>query len=219
MILTRELLAAAVPRANVQQWLDPINTALDEFSISDPRDIAAFLATCAHESTNFTQLVENLNYGAQGLSNTWERYSSTGKRGGLPNALAKRLERRPEAIANNVYANRLGNGNEASGDGWRYRGRGIIQLTGRANYTDAARALVIDIVTRPDLVEEPRNAARTAGYWWSRNGASRHGAAGDMLAVSRLVNIGNANSTATPHGWNDRRERYDLALVSLTGVV
>lgn len=217
MIIMREQFAAAVPRANVSEWLGPIKLALEEFSTTDPRDVAAFLATCAHEATNFTQLVENLNF-SQRLSNIWKRYSSTGRRGGPPNALAMRLARKPKAIANNVQADRFGNGNEASGDGWRCRGRGIIQLSGRANYSDAARALVIDFVTRSELMEESSNAARTTGYWWSRNGASRHGAVGNMLAVPRLVNIDNANSTAMPHGWNDRRERYDLALAAVGSV-
>lgn len=219
MILSPAQFAAALPRVNLNAWLDPVNDTLAEFGIDTPADIAAFLATCAHESGDFRLLVENLNYSAQALANTWpNRYSSTGRSGGAPNALASRIARNPEAIANNCYADRMGNGNEASGDGWRYRGRGLIQLTGRANYADAASGLRADYVQRPSLVEMAPDAVRTAGYWWARNGASRHGAAGDMLAVSRLVNIGNAASAATPNGWTDRRERYDVALASITSM-
>lgn len=218
MMLSREQFAAAVPRVNVDMWLGPVNDTLAEFSIIAPPDIAAFLATCGHESANFTQLVENLNYSAQGLANTWPtRYSSTGKSGGAPNALANHLARNPEAIANNCYANRMGNGNEASGDGWAYRGRGAIQLTGLANYAEATSALRVNYIAHPALVEQAPDAVRTAGYWWATNKASRHGARGDILAVSRLVNIGNAGSTITPIGWDDRRARYDLALTAVSG--
>ena len=213
MILTREQFAAAVPRVNIDTWLGPVNDTLVEFGIDTPADIAAFLATCAHESADFTRLVENLNYSAQGLADTWPtRYSSTGRSGGATNALANRLARNPEAIANNAYANRMGNGDEASGDGWAYRGRGLIQLTGLANYAAATSGLRVNYVAQPSLVEHAPDAVRTAGFWWSTNNASRHGARGDILAVSRLVNIGNAGSTATPIGWDDRRSRYDIAL-------
>lgn len=219
MILSPQQFAAALPRVNLNAWLDPVNDTLAEFDIDLPSDVAAFLATCAHESGDFTQLVENLNYSAQALANTWpNRYSSTGKSGGAPNALANRIARNPEAIANNCYADRMGNGNEASGDGWRYRGRGLIQLTGLSNYADATRGLRTDYVAQPWLVEFAPDAVRTAGYWWARNNASRHGAIGDMLAVSRLVNIGNAASLATPNGWADRRNRYSLALASVVGM-
>jgi putative chitinase len=219
MILTLEQLAAAVPNASAHAWLDPINLAIDEFAIDDPRDVAAFLATCAHESADFTRLVENLNYSADGLANIWPMRYSTGMRTRagryIPNALATTLARRPEAIANNAYANRLGNGNEASGDGWRFRGRGIIQLTGRANYAAASFVLGADFVATPALVELPLNAARTAGWWWAANRASRY--AGDMLAVSKLVNLGDARAAALPLGWNERSERYTLALASIGG--
>jgi putative chitinase len=217
MILTLNQLARAVPLANAHAWLDPVNAALGEFSIDDPRDVAAFLATCAHESVDFTQLVENLNYSADGLANTWPTRYSTGARTSagryIPNTLATTLARRPEAIANNAYANRLGNGNEASGDGWRFRGRGIIHLTGRANYAEAGRALGLDLVGTPALVELPMTAARSAGYWWSANRASRY--AGDMLAVSRLVNLGHARAAGLPIGWKERSQRYTLALASI----
>ena len=218
MILTLASLSAAVPRANAHAWLDPLNEAFAEFGIDTPGDIAAFLAQCGHESADFTMLTENLNYSAQGLASTWPNRYSSGTRGGkqVPNALALQLDRRPEAIANNCYANRMGNGPESSGDGWRFIGRGLIQITGRSNYTAAAQALGLDLVHMPALAALPAHAARIAAWWWSTHGASHHGKACDWLACSRLVNLGSATSTGTPHGWPDRKSRSEAAYAALT---
>jgi putative chitinase len=215
MMLTLATLSAAVPRANAHAWLDPLNEAAAEFGIDSPENFAAWLGQCGHESADFNQLTENLNYSAQGLANTWDRYSTTGKRGGPPNALALRLNRQPQAIANNVYSNRLGNGSEASGDGWRFIGRGLIQITGRTNYTRAAAALGLDLVNTPAQAALPAYATRIAAWWWVDHGATPHGEACDWLACSRIVNLGNARSTATPHGWPDRKARSELAYTVL----
>lgn len=214
-MLTAAQLAAAVPRANVALWLGPLNDAMSEFDIGTPQRIAAFLAQCGHESADFTRLVENLNYSAQGLANTWARYSASGKAGGPPNSLARRLERQPQAIANNVYANRLGNGDEASGDGWKYRGRALIQITGLANVRAASLALNVDYVSNPDWLELPVNAARVSAWWWDANRVNAVADAGDWLGVSRAVNLGNHRSTATPHGLPDRNARTYAALDAL----
>jgi predicted chitinase len=114
-------------------WLPAFEAAFDEFGVSNPAYACAILAHVGVESASLTVFAENLNYSAQGLSNTWARYSSTGTRGGPPNALALKLARNPQAIANNVYANRLGNGDEASGDGWNHRGMGPIPIGDIAN--------------------------------------------------------------------------------------
>jgi putative chitinase len=214
-MLTAAQLAAAVPRANVALWLGPVNDAMSEFDIDTPQRIAAFLAQCGHESADFTRLVENLNYSAQGLANTWARYSASGKAGGPPNSLARRLERQPQAIANNVYANRLGNGDEASGDGWKYRGRALIQITGLANVRAASLALNVDYVSNPDWLELPVNAARVSAWWWDVNRVNAVADAGDWLGVSRAVNLGNHRSTGTPHGLPDRNARTYAALDAL----
>ena len=218
MILTISQLADAVPRANAHAWLDPLNQAAAEFGIDSPENFAAFLGQCGHESADFTRLTENLNYSAQGLANTWPgRYSDTSRSGQLvPNALALRLHRQPEAIANNCYANRMGNGSEASGDGWRFIGRGIIQITGRSNYTRAAAALGLDLVNTPAQAALPAYAARIAAWWWVNNGATPHGEVCDWLTCSRIVNLGNARSSVIPHGWPDRKTRSDLAYAALT---
>jgi putative chitinase len=216
MLITATQLLAAVPRANVAEWLGPVTDAMSEFEIDTPSRIAAFLAQCGHESADFTRLVENLNYSAEGLAATWpSRYSSTGRAGGKPNALALRLHRKPEAIANNVYADRLGNGNEASGDGWRYRGRGLIQLTGRANVAAASQALNVDYLSNPDWLVIPVNAARSSAWWWHANRVNSVADAGDWLGVSRAVNLGNPRSTATPVGLDDRNARTYAALEAL----
>lgn len=218
-MLTAAQLSAAVPRADVALWLGPVNDAMSEFDIDTPQRIAAFLAQCGHESADFTRLVENLNYSAQGLADTWpSRYSSTGRSGGQPNALANRLARNPEAIANNVYANRLGNGDEASGDGWRYRGRALIQITGLDNVRAASKALNVDYVSNPDWLELPVNAARGSAWWWHTNRVNAVADAGDWLGVSRAVNLGNPRSTATPHGLPDRNARTYAALDALQGM-
>ena len=214
-LLSAAQLRAAVPRANVDEWLGPVTDAMSEFEIDTPSRIAAFLAQCGHESADFTRLVENLNYSAQGLANTWDRFSASGRRGGPPNSLARRLERQPQAIANNVYANRLGNGDEASGDGWNFRGRGLIQLTGRANVTAASKALNVDYVSNPDWLVIPVNAARSSAWWWHTNRVNSVADAGDWLGVARAVNLGNHRSTATPVGLADRNARTYAALEAM----
>jgi putative chitinase len=218
MMLTLASLGAAVPRANAHAWLDPLNDAAAEFGIDTASNLAAFLGQCGHESADFTQLTENLNYSAQGLANTWPNRFSSGTLGGarVPNALAMRIERQPEAIANQAYSSRMGNGDVASGDGWAFIGRGIIQITGRDNYTRAEQALGIDLVRTPANAALPIHAARIAAWWWVTHGASHHGDAADWLTVSRIVNLGNARSSAMPNGWADRKARSDLAMVALT---
>jgi putative chitinase len=218
MELTAARLERAVPRVDVECWLAPVRDACIRFEIDTTNRLAAFLAQCGHESANFTRLVENLNYSAQGLANTWDRFSTSGRRGGAPNALARRLERQPQAIANHVYADRLGNGNEASGDGWRFRGRGLIQLTGRANYRAASQALTIDLEAAPEQLEEPYLAALASAWWWHENRVNPIADARDWLGVSRAVNLGHARSTSMPVGHDDRQRRTLVALDALQDI-
>lgn len=171
-------------------WVDPLNAAMAERAITTEQRVEMFLAQTMHESTGFATLVENLNYAAQGLANTWDRYSVTGKKGGAPNALALRLNRNPQAIANNVYANRLGNGGEASGDGWKHRGRGLLQITGKANYIACAKALGIDCVNKPELLETIVQAARSAAWFWQANGLNLLADTGNFKATTSVVNGG-----------------------------
>lgn len=162
--ITADQLLGIMPR--VQQaatWRTVLNDALDRFEIDTKSRMAAFLAQIAHESSELNRLIENLSYSAQGLLSVWpKRFKS------LENA--KLYERNPQRIANFVYANRLGNGDTASGDGWMFRGRGVIQLTGRGNYRAIGNALGLPLESQPDLLLQPSPAALVAGYFWNSRG-------------------------------------------------
>ena len=191
-MLTPSQLTRIMPRVrDAALWSDTLNATMPTFEITSPPRIAAFLAQIAHESAELSRLVENLNYSAKGLRRTWpKRFKS--------DAFARRYERQPERIANYVYANRLGNGNEASGDGWRFRGRGILQITGRSNYASTGIALGLDLLADPDLLERPLAAARSAGLYWRTRGlneladVSGHSVDDDedFQTITRLINGG-----------------------------
>lgn len=157
-----------------------------KFGINTPLRLAHFLAQCGHESAGFKATQENLNYGAKGLMSIFKKYFPT-------EAEALRYERKPEMIANKVYANRMSNGNEASGDGWRFRGRGYIQLTGRANYTAFGKAIGEDIPSNPDVVAS-KYPLLSAAWFWSTNGlntlADKGATDADVTAITKRVNGG-----------------------------
>lgn len=142
-----------------EAWATALTPALARFAITTPTRLAAFLAQITHESAEFCALVERLDYTATRLTAIWPRRFPTP-------AAAARCAHQPERLANTVYANRLGNGPATSGDGWRYRGRGLIQLTGRANYLAAGAALALDLVTQPEQLETPGPAALAAAWFW-----------------------------------------------------
>lgn len=195
MPITEQQLVAILPRSQrvAAAFVGPLNAAMQRYAIErEPQRIAAYIAQCGHESGELTRLVENLNYSAQGLANTWpSRYAVDPRARELkPNELAARLARRPEAIANNAYANRNGNGPESSGDGWKYRGRGLLQVTGRANYVNAGAALALDLVQHPELLELPWNACMSAAHFWSANGLNDLADAGNTVAITRKINGG-----------------------------
>ena len=132
--------------------------------------------------------MENLNYSAGGLAATWPgRFRAAD---GQPNGLALLLERRPELIANHVYADRMGNGSVASGDGWRYRGRGLIQLTGRDNYRACGSAIGADLLAAPGLLEQPEWAAMSAAWFWFSNGLNELSDVGRFEEITRRINGG-----------------------------
>ncbi len=168
MKLTTAILMAGTScsSATAGLWLTPMQAACDKFGASTPQRVAALLANIGVESAGFTQLAENLNYSAQGLANTWARYSSTGVKGGPPNALANSLARNPQAIANDVYANRLGNGDPASGDGWKFRGQGPIQLTGRDVILAFLAAAGLPLYTDPTLLQQPIEGSESAVWFF-----------------------------------------------------
>lgn len=165
------------------EWLEPLQEAFDRYDLHTPKRQAAFVGQCAHESNNFTVLEENLNYSAAGLHATWPKRFPT-----LESAQA--YHRQPEKIANKVYADRMGNGDEDSGEGWLYRGRGLIQLTGKTNYTLAGDALMVDFIYSPDLILAPKYAALTAGWFWAKNNLNRLADTESWEALTRKINGG-----------------------------
>lgn len=179
--------------------LAALNRAMAKFKIDSPVRVAAFLAQVGHESAGLTTMVENLNYGATGLAQTWpKRFRGSN---GKPNPLAINIQRKPEMIANHVYANRLGNGPVESGDGWRYRGRGLIQTTGKVNYAKLGAALGVDIVAAPEAVELPELACMSAAYFWDSHGLNTRADAGKFADITLVINGGN-------HGQVDRLARW-----------
>lgn len=164
-------------------YLDPLNAALNEFEINTPLREAAFLAQIAHESGNFLRLVENLNYSAKRLTQVWPKRFPTLEK-------AQPYANNPEKLANFTYANRNGNGPEASGDGWKYRGRGFIQITGRANYQSCSNGLGADFVGEPDLLAQPEFAFRSAGWYWDSRGLNPLADNGDLKTITIRINGG-----------------------------
>ncbi len=165
------------------KWVDPLNETFERFGILTPRQQAAFIGQCGHECGNFRVLEENLNYRAETLMRLWPRRFPTLE-------FAKQFERNPKKIANTVYANRMGNRDEASGDGYRFRGRGCIQLTGSANYHHAGKALGVDLIMEPELVATPQYAALTAGFFWNTQKLNALAEAGNNLALTKKINGG-----------------------------
>lgn len=153
-----------MPRVDAAQWADPLNLAMARFAIVTPERVAAFLAQIAHESGECRRLVENLNYSAAGLTKTWPHR--------FPPAMAAQYAKQPERIANRAYANRLGNGDEASGDGWTFRGRGVLQTTGRSNYRATGVALQMNLEAHPEQLERPLPAALSAAQFWASRGCN-----------------------------------------------
>ena len=183
-------------------WLDALNATFERFEINTPQRQACFIGQCGHESGGFKTLSENLNYSAKGLAATWpKRFPSE--------AAAEPYHRQPEKIANKVYSDRMGNGNEASGEGWKYRGRGLIQLTGKDNYTRAGAALGVDLVGNPDQVASPMYAALTAGWFWSTHKLNALADKMDHKAITKTINGGDL-------GLADRIKHSDEALKILS---
>ena len=188
------------------KWVEPLNSTFQRFGIVTPRQQAAFIGQCGHECGNFRVLEENLNYRAETLMKMWSKRFPTLE-------IANQYAKQPKKIANKVYADRMGNRDEASGDGYRFRGRGCIQLTGSANYFHAGQALGVDLIMDPDLVATPHYAALTAGYFWSTQKLNALADAGNNLAITKKINGGTT-------GLDDRIAHTNQALALLdTSVV
>ena len=177
---------------------DPLNATFIKFKIDTDRKQAAFLGQCGHECGNFKIFEENLNYRAATLMKLWPKRFPTLE-------IANQYAGNPKKIANMVYANRMGNRDEASGDGYRFRGRGAIQLTGHSGYYHAGQALGVDFVADPDLVATPLYALMTAGWFWSTHGCNELADAMNWVGLTKKINGGTI-------GLDDRVAHTALAL-------
>lgn len=202
MQLTKEQLKQLLPKnPYIDQWHNALSQLLPDYEINTPQRVAAFIAQCSHESAGFTALRENLNYRWQSLRKIFPKYFPTDE-------LAQEYANKPnkqEAIANRVYANRMGNGPESSGDGWRFCGRGLIQLTGRDNYSWFAASLGIPVEEASDYLQTFEGAAQSACWFWETNGLNRWADAGDILTLTKRINGGTI-------GLDDRIKHYNHAL-------
>ena len=196
---TKQQLKEMIPKnPYVDQWFEAIYEILPEYEITTPQRVAAFLAQCAHESGGFVFLKENLNYKAASLRRVFPKYFPD-------DAIAAQYAGKGEMIANRVYANRMGNGDEASGDGFRYCGRGLIQLTGKNNYTFFAGSLDIPVEEASEYLQTFEGAVQSACFFWEQNKLNQWADAGDILTLTKRINGGTI-------GLEDRIKHYEHAL-------
>ena len=202
--LTAEQLSQIMPAVpDPPGWTAVLNRSFAEFEVDSLVRMAAFLAHVAHESNELRTLTENLNYSAAGLRATWpKRFTS--------DAQAQSFARQPERIADFVYASRLGNGDEASGDGWRFRGRGLLQLTGRSQYRSAGAELELPLETQPAVLEQAEPASRSAGLFWLSHGLNeladlsgdRVDDDEDFILITKRINGGTAGLAKRKAYWS-----------------
>jgi len=209
----------AVKVKEPEKWLPFIRETCEKYQINTDRRIASFLAQTAHESGGYTMLEENLNYSDTTMAAVWpnrfavidpatKKAKKDEKGKNIPNAFAKALHRKPEAIANAVYSNRMGNGTIESGEGWKHRGMGLKQLTGKDNHKRCGDALGADFVTSPELLLDPKWAALSAGWFWSSNKLDVFADNDDLEGQTKKVNGGLI-------GIDDRKKRYKDCLASM----
>jgi putative chitinase len=197
-VITKDQLAQLIPgNPYLVQWCDALNEILPEYGIDTPQRVAAFIAQCAHESGGFKFLKENLNYRAASLRKTFSKYFPD-------DAVAAAYANKPEMIANRVYANRMGNGDEASGDGFRYCGRGLIQLTGRDNYAFFAGSLDIPVEEAAEYLQTFEGAVQSACWFWETNNLNQWADKDDILTLTKRINGGTI-------GLEDRKKHYEHA--------
>lgn len=202
MELTKEQLRQLIPKnPYIDHWYEALSQLLPDYDINTPQRIAAFIAQCAHESGGFIALKENLNYKAATLRKIFPKYFPTDE---IANQYAS-LPNKQEAIANKVYANRMGNGDESSGDGYRYCGRGLIQLTGKDNYTWFAASLQISVEDAAHYLETFEGAAQSACWFWETNNLNQWADKNDILTLTKRINGGTI-------GLEDRIKHYEHAL-------
>ena len=182
----------------LQNWYDALDSILPEYDINTPQRVAAFLAQCAHESGGFVFLKENLNYKAASLRKVFPKYFPD-------DTIAAAYANKPEKIANRVYANRMGNGPEESGDGFKYCGRGLIQLTGKDNYTFFAASIDVPVEEASEYLQTFEGAVQSACFFWDQNNLNQWADKGDILTLTKRINGGTI-------GLEDRIKHYEHAL-------
>jgi putative chitinase len=206
-VLTLGQLKQMLPKnPYVADWHEALSQLLPDYDINTPQRIAAFVAQCAHESGNFMVLKENLNYRPATLRKIFPKYFPTDA---IANDYATRLNKQMH-IASRAYANRMGNGDEASLEGWKFCGRGLIQLTGRNNYQAFADSLEMDIDDVPEYLGTFEGAAQSACWFWETNNLNRFADKGDIKGLTRAINGGFI-------GLEDRIKHYNHALHVMGG--
>ena len=206
-MITLDLLHIVCPKTKtdvLNLYVTPLHEVAQYYDMYDNiHRAAAFVAQTAHESGDFNFVKENLNYGATGLMNTFKKY--------FPNeTIANEYQRQPEKIANRVYANRMGNGDEESGYGYRFCGRGLIQITGRNNYTNFANDLGIGLGDCVTYMETPAGAVSSAGWFWDNNNLNQYCDANDFVTLTKRINGGTI-------GIENRQQIYQTVLKALQG--
>jgi putative chitinase len=198
-ILTKSQLKQLLPKnPYIDYWYHALEQALPDYDINTPQRVAAFIAQCAHESGSFVFLKENLNYKAESLCRVWPRL--------FPSIdIARQYAQKPEMIANRAYGGRMGNGPEDSGDGWKFCGRGLIQLTGRSNYQAFADSIETDIEDLPEYLATFEGAVQSACWFWESNNLNVQADAGDIKLMTKKINGGYL-------GLEDRIKHYEHAL-------
>lgn len=198
-------------KSDAEQWYSALCKYLPDYDINTRSRVSAFLAQTHHESAGYRFLSENLNYRWQSLMRVWPRHFPT-------EAIAKSYAHDPERIANRAYANRMGNGNEASGDGWRYRGQGLIQLTGRDNQARFAADAGMSLADVPDYLGTYSGAVHSACWFWQENNLNRWVDSNDFDGLSDAINLGRKTAEhGDAHGFQDRLNQYHRAMAILGG--
>jgi len=203
-MFTLQQLEQIIPgNPNIEAWYSALTQILPEYEIDTSERIAAFLAQCVHESAGFTAIKENLNYKASSLRKVFPKYFPTDE-------IAQEYAHFPEIIANRVYANRMGNGDEDSGEGYKYCGRGLIQLTGHDNYRAFADSLSMTMEETVEFLQTFEGCVQSACWFWESNGLNDLADAGDIKAMTKRINGGYI-------GLEDRVKHYEHALDVLCG--
>lgn len=172
-----------LPSSVISTWYAPLKAACEKYGIDTGLRLSGFFSNVLHECGKFTVFTENLNYSASGLVSVFGKYFPT-------TASTNGYARNPQAIANKVYANRMGNGSESSGDGWKYRGRGLIQITGASNYRDASRGIGSDILSNPESALSPVNASMVAAWFFSSKGCNTYSDSDNIKGMRVRINGG-----------------------------